>query len=195
MSIMRPETMFAKKFEKGFLAGERSDHAIHSALIIGLVDFIKSDKNTTGLAWAVRFMQSRNPESARFHAIVHYLREVANLRVIIDDQDPSKTNVKTVKKAEYDTVWLNGCKTTPWYKVARQMQKAKPWADPLDTMLRKYAEGLLMGDVTLGELGEVFGVKMIMTIQGMASDEKLQAKVAARMTKLDEQGELVAKAA
>jgi len=193
MSIM-PETVFAKKFSKAFIAGERSDYAIQKALIVGLIDFVKSDFNTTGIAWAVRFMHARNPESARFHAIVKWLEDVCSLRVILND-DSNKCNVKTVKKTSYDTAWLAGCKDTPWYKVARSMQVAKPWADPLESMKRKYAEGFLMGDVTESMLQEVFGPRIVAEILALKGDDKLQARVAQRMSKLDEQGDLVALAA
>lgn len=184
-NIIRPETVFAKKFETAFIAGERSDIAIHKALIEGLVDFVKTDFNTTGLAWAVRFMQARNPESARFNAIVKYLRTVANLRVILNDEDYRKTNVKTVKKASYDKAWLAECKSTPWYKVARSMQVAKPWEDRLDKDVNHYALGFIMGDVDREGLLDIFAPKVVDQIVRTAlSDDKVQKKAADLLDKL-----------
>lgn len=191
-NTIRPETPFAKKFEKAFLAGERSDSAIHSSLIMGLVDFVKADFNTTGIAWAVRFMQARNPESARFRAIVKYLESVASLRVVLDD-DASKTTVKTKRKFAYDNAWLAECKATPWFEVARGMQVAKPWADRVDSDVRHYAIGYIMGDVTRPELAEIFAPKVVDSIVSTAlTDKKVQAKAAERMAKLEAQGELAA---
>ena len=188
----RPETVFAKKFEKAFIAGERSDMAIQKSLIVGLVDFVKSDYNTTGLAWAVRFMQARNPESARFNAIVKFLETVAKLRVIIDD-DPKMTNVKTVKKTSYDAAWLQSCKDTPWYQVARKMQVAKPWKDRLDSDINHYALGYLMGDASRNDLLEIFAPKVVDSIVATAlKDDKVQSKAAELLAKLDSQGELIA---
>lgn len=186
-NLKRPETVFAKKFEKAFLAGERSDLAIHKSLIVGLVDFVRSDFNTTGIAWAVRFMQSRNPESARFRAIVKYLTTVAKLRVIVDD-DPMKTNVKTTKKVAYDVAWLDECKATTWYDVARGMQTVKPWASRVDSDVKFYATGFIMGEVSRTELEEIYAPKMVDEIIRTAlSDAKLQAKAAERMAKLEAQ--------
>lgn len=184
-NVNRPETVFAKKFEKAFLAGERSDHAIHKALIEGLVEFVKSDFNTTGLAWAVRYMQARNPESARFNAIVKYLRTVANLRVILNDDDASKSNVKTVKKASYGPEWLAECKATPWFQVARAMQVAKPWEDKLDSEVNHYAIGYIMGDIDREGLLDIFAPKVVDQIVRTAlSDTKVQKKAATLLDKL-----------
>jgi len=189
----RPETVFSKKFTKAFIAGERSDVSIHKALIEGLVEFHRKDNNTVGLAWAVRFMQARNPESARFRAIVEWLEAVAQFKVTIDENNVKGTNVTTKRKVEYDKDWLEGCKARPWYKVARDMQKAKPWNNPLESMERQYATGYLMGDISRDEMLQVFAPLVVdQIIRNAITDDKIQDKVIERMSKLDEQGQLAA---
>lgn len=174
------ENTYQRKFEKAFLAGERSDVAIHKALIDCLVDFHKSDKNTVGIFWLVKFMIERSPESHRTNAILKWF-DLNGFSINTGE----KLTVKTKRKQVFDTVWLNGCKDKPWYKVARDMQEVKAWVDPMESVKRQYAEGYIMGDVTRVQLEELFAAKMVADIIGFAlGNDKLQQKAAKRMEKL-----------
>jgi len=198
-ALVMPESASVnlKKAVKAFQAGERSDRKLHQSLMDMLVfDFYRKDYNTVGLAWFLRFMQNENPDSARFRAVVHWLRTVANFQVKIDEKNLFETNLKCTKGYTYGKEWLAACKATPWFVTARQMQKAKPWVNRVDTVLKDYAKGYIMGDITRDDLLDIFVPKRVdEIIREALHDEKLQKSVAERMAKLDKQGELVSKAA
>lgn len=182
MSI-KPEKTYSRKFEAAFIAGERSDHALHKALIEILVDFHKSDFNTVGVFWSMAFMYNRNPESARYHAIKRWYEE-NGFRFIFKDE--KLQSVKTNKNTDFGQEWLRSAKRHPWFKVARDMQKAKAWSDPLENVKRQYATGYLMGDISREQIAELFAPSIVQSIVTMAmTDEKLQKTVTKRMEALE----------
>lgn len=189
MSNIKPESASIAKFEKAFLAGERSDHAIHKGLIEILSEFGRDrDHSTAGIWWTVRFMadNGRNGlEGHRAASIVEYLKR-NGFRISMSDAGELSVGLK--RKAVFDTAWLAECKRVPWYKVAREMQTVKAWSDPLEAVITQYATGYIMGDISRRELTENFAPKLVDTIIAKAmSDDNLQARAAKRMAKLVEQ--------
>lgn len=130
-----------KHFQTAFIAGERSDKNIHTALIVGLAHAGRNDMDIIAVSKMMEYCILKAPESHRTNAIRDWLENVAFLSV---DKETGK--VTTKKKQEYNVEWLDGCKAKPWYSHARDMQEfsvPKFNANQIAAILykRKYAEG------------------------------------------------------
>ena len=180
----------SREFELAFLAGERSDKRIATALTSLLVEFSKKDNNTTPIIGAVSFMVKTNRNSHRTQAVVKWLKDVGQFTVTGAGEDDAdkKVSVKCKKNTDYNPAWLQQCKDTPWYKTARDMQKPSPWRDTLEQTISNEAAGLIMGTRTESELDELFAPKIVLSILAKRDDAEFIEKVNARIARLQEKG-------
>ncbi len=181
------ETSLAR-FERNYILGEQSDQGLHEALIQSFVEFVRGDKNTQPIAAIVRFIASRPKETARGIAIMKYIESVGNFRIIEADGTPI---VKTVRKFNYDQVWLDACKATTWADVQKSLVEAKPFKDNSESMAQYWAQGVLMGSVSEEELEDLFAPKMVQLIKLKMADQKVISRTNERVAKLVEQGDII----
>jgi len=193
------ESQTLTDFTVAYLAGEQSDRDIQKQLIKALVPIGKAYKageapDTEELTAICKWMATgKRKESHRTHAAVQYLKDIAKLRVVgfRDNDKPSDVKVSLKRKTEYGDEWLAGCKATPWFKVARDMQKAKAFnpETTLKQFMREMAAGYIMGDESRQDLIDATQSEAMADsiIKLALTDETLQEKTATRMEKLEAQ--------
>ena len=186
------KTKNQERFEELYLLGEKNDKQLATALTRIMLDFVNADNNTTPIRNMLEYMtRGKRLESHRTQAIFEWVKTVGNFRVT-GSKKGEKVTVRTKKGFEYGKEWMDSLKETPWHMTAREMQKAKPWANPFEQMKRNYAIGWLMGDISESELNDIFEPVITDSIIGFAKgNEKLQDQVVARMSALQEQGAAV----
>jgi hypothetical protein len=123
-------------FKAAYIAGERSDKAIHDALIEFLVDFAKRlDENRSGkehatpayvteqLVAVMDCARAINVNGYRFVGISKWLKAICKLDVTVKEMEPIIVRFRS--KVSYDANWLQACKATTWADVVKEAVEKK----------------------------------------------------------------------
>lgn len=165
---------------RAFIAGERSDKAIHAVLCV-CAEQVAKDHNTIALLKQVVIPvlgYEAKPGSLDRRAItLNYIRDVMLL-----DVDKDALSVKfRLPASEYDREWFDRVKATPW---GSTVKVTKEWTDQFDSWIGQSATGILMGSITWSQLKSRFAPEVLASIGAEVNKAKTQAKVKTRLEKL-----------
>ena len=165
---------------KAFLAGERSDKAIHKIIVEACIPIAK-DKNTIALLKQVVIpvlgYEAKPGSLDRRQITLNYVRDVMLL-----DVDKDALSVKFRLPADhYDREWFDRVKATPW---GSTVKVAKDFSDQFESSIGQSATGLLMGALTWGDLRERYAPGVLARISAEVNKAKVQDKVSKRLAAL-----------
>jgi hypothetical protein len=165
---------------RAFIAGERSDKAIHAVLCV-CAEQVSKDKNTIALLKQVVIpvlgYEAKPGSLDRKQITLNYIRDVMLL-----DVDKDALSVKFRFPADqYNREWFDKVKATPW---GSTVKVTKEWTDQFDSWIGQSATGILMGSITWAQLKARFAPEVLASIGAEINKAKIQAKVKTRLEKL-----------
>jgi hypothetical protein len=179
-SVLKPTKDQAPAIIRAFLAGERSDKAIHACLCV-CAEQVAKDHNTIALLKQVVIpvlgYEAKPGSLDRKTITLNYIRDVMLL-----DVDKDALSVKfRLPASEYDREWFDRIKATPW---GSSVKVVKDFSDQFETVIGQSATGLLMGALTWSDLRERYAPAVLARISTELNKPKVQKKVSERLSKL-----------